>query len=143
MISVPAQELTDKQKEDLDKAEQASQALSEETSKLKSQMDDIRQQAQALKHGGSKDDYNALNDKLQQLKSDATAAQARFDSLGIPDYQYSYGRVKNVQDWADLASHDCKQAAEASGDNEDVRATAHFNMQNNLDEIDHQLHGTS
>jgi hypothetical protein len=143
MISVPETPLSDQQKDDIEKSDARNQALSEETSKIKNEMDDIRQQAAALKHGGSKEDYHALADKLQQLKADSAAAKSRFDSLGIPETQYSYGRVVNAGDWADLASHDARQAGDASGDNEDVRAISHENMQRNLDNVDSEMHGTS
>jgi hypothetical protein len=147
MISVPTPQLTDEQKAqqaaDAEKNEQASQALSEETSKLKAEMDDIRQSAAALKHGGSKDDYNALADKLQQLQSDATAANARFSAAGIPDSQYSAKAIRNVQDYAETAQHSARGAGAASGDNEDVRAVHHGNVQNDLDSIDSQMQGTS
>jgi hypothetical protein len=144
---VPTPQLTDEQKaaqaEEAEKGEQRSQALTEETSKLKAEMDDIRQQAAALKHGGSKDDYNALGDKLDQLQSDANAANARFSSLGIPDWQYSAKAIRNVQDYAETAGHSARGAGAASGDNEDVRAVHHSNMQNDLDSIDSQMQGTS
>jgi hypothetical protein len=45
--------------------------------------------------------------------------------------------------YADMASHDARRAAEATGDNNEVRATHFGNMKNNLDNIDQQMHGTS
>ena len=125
------------------KTDKANQALSEETSKIKNQMDDIRQTAADLKHNPSKEGYHALAAKLDQLKADSAAAKQRFDEAGIPEHQYSYGRVRNAGDWADLAARDARHAGDATGDNEVVRATHHDNMQQSLDSIDGEMHGTS
>jgi hypothetical protein len=144
MISVPTPQLTDEQKaqqeEERQKGDQMNAALDEHVPKLEQEMDEARQEAQRLQHGGTKEEYNALADKLQKIQNDADTAQAVFDSAGIPNSQYSYHQIGNMRDYASLAEHDARQAGEAAGDNEEVRGVAHGNMQNNLDHIPEKLH---
>jgi hypothetical protein len=77
------------------------------------------------------------------VKTDANAAQGRLDSLGVPPTQYSYNAIRNTYDYADMASHEARGAAQATGDNDEVRAVHVSNMKQHLDSIDGQMHGTS
>jgi hypothetical protein len=61
------------------------------------------------------------------------------DSLDCSKDSFVYKAIQNLWEYCDLGHHDAKQAAEAAGDNDEVRGVAYGNMMQNLEHADGQL----
>jgi hypothetical protein len=106
---------------------------------LKPKSSAMLQQAKSLSHEPTKDQLQALADEIDQVAQAGRNAQGRMDSLDCSKDSFVYKAIQNLWEYCDLAHHDAKQAADAAGDNDEVRGVAYGNMMQNLEHADGQL----
>jgi hypothetical protein len=138
-ISVPMPEQTDEQKAEQEKQFAQADLIKELLGQLKPRSSALLQQTRSLAHEPTKDQLQSLADEIDQVAQAGRNAQGRMDSLECPKESFVYKAIQNLWEYCDLAHHDAKQAAEAAGDNDEVRAVAYGNMMQNLEHADGQL----
>ncbi len=138
-ISVPVPEQTDEQKAEQEKDFARADLLKELLEQLKPKSSAMLQQAKSLAHEPTKDQLRSLADEIDQVAQAGRNAQGRMDTLECSKDSYAYKAIQNLWEYCDLAQHDAKQAAEAAGDNDEVRSVAYGNMMQNLEHADGQL----
>jgi hypothetical protein len=97
------------------------------------------QQAKSLAHDPTKDQLQSLADEIDQVAQAGRNAQGRMDSMDCPKESFVYKAIQTLWEYCDLARPDAKQAADAAGDNDEVRAVAYGNMMQNLEHADGQI----
>ncbi|HET6873820.1 MAG TPA: hypothetical protein VFH70_03530 [Acidimicrobiales bacterium] len=138
-ISVPVAEQTEEQKAEQEKDFARADLLKELLEQLKPRSSTMVQQARSLAHEPTKDQLQSLVDEIDQVAQAGRNAQGRMDTLECSKDSYAYKAIQNLWEYCDLAHHDAKQAADAAGDNDEVRSVAYGNMMQNLEHADGQL----
>jgi hypothetical protein len=138
-ISVPEGEQTDEQKAEQQKQFAQADLLKELLEQLKPKAAAMLQNAKALGHDATKDQIQAVADEIDQVAQAGRNAQGRMDSAECSHDSFTYKAVQNLWEYCDLGHHDAKQAAEAAGDNDEVRDVALGNMRTNLEHADGQI----
>ena len=132
-ISVPVTERTEEQKAEDEKQSRMADVIKEVGGQLKPSAATLLVQAKALAHEPTKAQLESLADEIQQLASAGRNAQGRMDSFDCPKESYFYKAVQNLWEYCELAIPNAKQAADAAGDNNEVRDVAYGNMMQNLE----------
>src|SRR5262249_44680546 len=133
-ISVPVPERTDEQKAEDEKRQAQAELIQEIHPPLKAKASAMLQQARSRAHEPTKDQLQALADEIAQVGSAGRNAQGRMDTLDCPKDSFVYKAIQNLWEYCDLALPNAKQAADAVGDNDEVRAVAYGNMMQNLEQ---------
>ena len=138
-ISVPESEQTPEQKAEQEKQFAQADLIKELLDQLKPKSSALLQQARSLAHEPTKEQLQALVDEIDQVAQAGRNAQGRMDSLDCPKESYVYKAIQALWEYSDLAHKDAKQAADAAGDNDEVRGVAYGNMMQNLEHADGQI----
>jgi hypothetical protein len=138
-ISVPVPEQTDEQKAEQEKQFAQADLVKELLEQLKPKSSTLLQEARSLAHEPTKDQLQSLADQIDQVAQAGRNAQGRMDSLECAKDSFVYKAIQNLWEYCDLAHRDAKQAADAAGDNDEVRGVAYGNMMQNLEHADGQL----
>jgi hypothetical protein len=138
-ISVPVTEDTPEQKAEHEKQAAQSELITELLAQLKPKSSALLQQARSLAHDPTKEQLQALTDEIDQVAQAGRNAQGRMDSMDCYKESFVYKAIQNLWEYCDLARPNAKQAADAVGDNDEVRATAYGNMMQDLEHADGQL----
>jgi hypothetical protein len=138
-ITVPEGEQTEEQKAEQEKQFAQADLLKELTEQLRPKSASMLQNAKSLGHDATKDQIQAVADEIDQVAQAGRNAQGRMDSLDCSHDSAFYKATQNLWEYCDLAHHDAKEAAQAAGDNDEVRDTAISNMLQNLEHADGQI----
>jgi hypothetical protein len=142
-ITIPVAEPSEeeKAKEEEARRRQFAQAdlVKELLEQLKPKSSTMLQQAKSLAHEPTREQLQSLADEIDQVAQAGRNAQGRMDSLECSKDSFVYKAIQNLWEYCDLAHHGAKQAADAAGDNDEVRAVAYGNMMQDLEHADGQL----
>jgi len=138
-ISVPMPDQTEEQRAEQERQSAQADLIKELLDQLKPRSSAMLQQARSLAHEPSKDQLQSLADEIDQVAQAGRNAQGRMDSADCPKDSFAYRAIQGLWEHCDLAHRDAKQAVDAAGDNDEVRAVAYGNMMQNLDQADGQL----
>jgi hypothetical protein len=138
-ITIPVAEPSEEEKEASRRQFAQADLIKELLEQLKPKSSAMLQQAKSLAHEPTREQLQSLADEIDQVAQAGRNAQGRMDSLECSKDSFVYKAIQNLWEYCDLAHHDAKQAADAAGDNDEVRTVAYANMMPGLERADGQV----